>query len=191
MLHAMAKPVTFLSGGREQPDGTTSTREGSCSTLEESRRSGVSPSKDEHQHVTNGDTLGAPPSADAFEGFKEIEVLYQLWQSAGKSVNLWDWLEGFRAMVDDDDDEEEEEEDGDEKNEASENSADAAPSNRKRKRSAHSNAGRDGDKAEKEARQHATFIRFVEESRMMGLVRARGSRTSKRTDEVVKGVTMI
>lgn len=89
--------------------------------------------------------------------FPEIQALYNLWQSSGKSINLWDWLDGFRQAVVSD--------------------------------------GHDGDSTstiddETDGRLHALFIRFVEESRLFGTVRARGKNTAKRGDEVVKGVVM-
>lgn len=42
-----------------------------------------------------------------------------------------------------------------------------------------------------EDRLHATFVRFCEEARMLGLVRARGKAVGRKADEVVKGVTLI
>lgn len=106
---------------------------------------------------------------------KETEMLHSLWESAGKSVNLWDWLEGFRMNL------------------SAEKKADApgdptTPSKRKRRREAEAEAEEEQEQLEEEedARAHARFIRFVEEARMMGLVRARG----KKSDEVVKAVLL-
>lgn len=42
---------------------------------------------------------------------------------------------------------------------------------------------------EKAARLHAVFVRFCEEARMFGLVRARGR--AKRADEVVKSIGLV
>jgi hypothetical protein len=42
---------------------------------------------------------------------------------------------------------------------------------------------------EKAARLHAIFVRFCEEARMLGLVRARGR--AKRADEVVKSIGLV
>jgi hypothetical protein len=139
----------------------------------------------------------------------ELQMLFNLWQSAGRSVNLWDWLEGFRsnvlhpspavaevaavpvdqnAAITED----------------AANGGDAV--NGKRKRGgpveedgadgAHGadDAGADADEEEDEdraARLHATFVRFCEEARMLGLVRARGKGVGRRGDEVVKGVGMV
>lgn len=102
-----------------------------------------------------------------------------LWQASGKAVSLWDWLEGFRhAMAGDSED----------KNEPS--SPSSKPESGKRKRpGSPDEVELDEDE---EARLHARFIRYVEESRMMGLVRARGGKnTAKKGDEVLKGVLMI
>lgn len=44
---------------------------------------------------------------------------------------------------------------------------------------------------ETQDRLHATFVRFCEEARMLGLVRARGGRTAKKADEVVKGIGLV
>jgi hypothetical protein len=49
----------------------------------------------------------------------------------------------------------------------------------------------DASDSETQARLHATFVRFCEEARMLGLVRARGKGTGKRGDEVVKGIGLI
>jgi hypothetical protein len=42
-----------------------------------------------------------------------------------------------------------------------------------------------------EDRLHASFVRFCEEARMLGLVRARGKGVGRRGDEVVKSVTLV
>lgn len=96
----------------------------------------------------------------ASDAFPELQALFNLWQASGKSVNLWDWLDSFRQVV--------------------------VPS-----------GVEDGGEHQPHAidddidsRLHALFIRFVEEARLFGTVRARGKNTAKRGDEVVKGVVM-
>lgn len=213
ILQALSKPSTFLPTtspaigdlhGHEngaEADGADPNRTSPLT----SRKSGSATPKDDDAVVggqrrsdvaemadCNGEPAASRPSNDLSSGseaFKAVEALYALWQSGGKSVNLWNWLEGFRAAVDDEDDDDED--DGDVSG-AYGADEDTTPQRGKRKRRADEENGRDPEEeAEKQARQHATFIRFVEESRMLGLVRARGSRTSKRADEVVKGVLMI
>lgn len=189
ILQALAKPASFLdqpaddvedAGGNEDeededltprrtkrtPKGTTTLPEPTSPTTRK-RKAPDSP-------VANGSHEGRPAPADLGQRFKEIETLHALWCSAGKSVNLWDWLEGFRAAVSDD-------------KEAQENGV----ANGHAEGEGSSRAANAEDKDAEEQAQHATFIRFIEECRMLGLVRARGSRTSRRTDEVVKGVLMI
>jgi hypothetical protein len=102
-----------------------------------------------------------------------LEVLYNLWKRAGKQVNLWDWLQGYKNhMTGQDDDEEdtggiEGEKEGEGK---------------KRKRQL-DDVDEDGI--------HASFVRFCEEARMLGMVRARGKGVGRKADEVVKGVTLL
>lgn len=129
---------------------------------------------------------------------RELQTLFGLWKSAGRNVNLWDWLEGFRASM-------AEEEEG-QAEAAGEEEAVTPSAKRARReergspegddREAHEGdengeKGVDGEDFELQDRQHAAFIRFCEEARMLGLVRARGGRSAKRTDEVVKGVGVV
>lgn len=137
----------------------------------------------------------------------ELQMLFNLWQSAGRSVNLWDWLEGFRSNVlhpspavaaasaDQDA----------AVTEDMANGGGAVVGKRKRggpvekdgadgadEAEADADAGADEEEDEdKAARLHATFVRFCEEARMLGLVRARGKGVGRRGDEVVKGVGMV
>lgn len=89
-----------------------------------------------------------------------MQALYNLWQGSGKSINLWDWLDSFRQAVVFGGAELVEDE--------------QAPT----------------IDEETDSRLHSLFIRFVEEARLFGTVRARGKNTTKRGDEVVKGVIM-
>lgn len=75
-------------------------------------------------------------------------------------MNLWDWLDCFRQAV---------------ISGGNDDADDDEPT------------AMDDDT---DSRLHALFIRFVEEARLFGTVRARGKNTSKRGDEVVKGVVM-
>lgn len=122
------------------------------------------------QALANQDTFLPPADEDRRDALKDTEMLHSLWESAGKTVNLWDWLEGFRMML------------------LSEKRADmpdpTTPSKGKQRRETEDEeAELDEDE---DARAHARFIRFVEEARMMGLVRARG----KKSDEVVKAALL-
>ncbi|WWD17205.1 hypothetical protein CI109_101643 [Kwoniella shandongensis] len=135
------------------------------------------------------------------EDLKELETLYGIWKAAGRSVNLWDWLEGFRGTMGQDEETagekvKEGNENGDiEMNEdgvvvriteTEDNPQDATEAQGEGDESTFKPKEHD---EENEARLHAIFIRFVEEARMMGLVRARGK--GRRADEVVKGVGLV
>ncbi|BEJ16323.1 hypothetical protein CspHIS471_0509280 [Cutaneotrichosporon sp. HIS471] len=122
------------------------------------------------QALANQDTF-LSPADDNRDALKETEMLHSLWESAGKRVNLWDWLEGFRMML--------------LSEKRAENMPDpTTPSKGKRRRGEEDEEPELGE--EEDARAHARFIRFVEEARMMGLVRARG----KKSDEVVKAALL-
>lgn len=113
---------------------------------------------------------------------KELEVLYGLWKGAGKNVNLWDWLQGYQgSMAPDDGDAE----DGDGSGSGDEPARVTASRKRQREEKEGDEHGDDQD------RLHATFVRFCEEARMLGLVRARGKGVGRRGDEVVKSVTLV
>ena len=140
------------------------------------------------------------PDQDPAAGgdLREIETLFRLWKAAGRSVNLWDWLEGFReSMLDThDDDQVDEERETNEELSAAETNGEAKKAKPKRKASSVQDHTQDeeGDMAGEEtpARLHATFIRFCEEARMLGLVRARGKGLGgRRIDEVVKGIGIV
>jgi hypothetical protein len=135
--------------------------------------------------VPNGKAR-APLVPDLGPRFKEIETLHALWASAGKSINLWDWLEGFRNALDD-----KPKEDGADAGEVNGEGQGDGEGEGEGGQGTTNGRQTDEDAADKEQAQHATFVRFIEECRMLGLVRARGSRTARRTDEVVKGVLMI
>lgn len=107
-------------------------------------------------------------------------MLHSLWESAGKSVNLWDWLEGFRMTLLDG-----KAKGGEEEVKGTEPTT---PSKGKRRREEALEGEEDTAELDEEedARAHARFIRFVEEARMMGLVRMRG----KKGDEVLKAVLL-
>lgn len=126
---------------------------------------------------------GARSGADATP-FQQLEAMFALWQSSGKSISLWDWLEGFRHALDG----------GDSKSSKPNGKRESSSESQepgKRKREDDDEEAEEAVDEEEEARQHARFIRFVEESRMMGLVRARAKGPGKRGEEVAKGVLMI
>jgi hypothetical protein len=109
---------------------------------------------------------------------EHLEVLYNLWKGAGKQVNLWDWLQGYKNHITgqgEDENEDEVDNDGD-----TERQEDGEGKKRKRKLA---DVDEDGI--------HASFVRFCEEARMLGMVRARGKGVGRKADEVVKGVTLL
>ncbi|KAL1411429.1 hypothetical protein Q8F55_002385 [Vanrija albida] len=134
------------------------------------------PPADDQTHAANGEfvDLSTP------QPFKETETLFSLWQSAGRNVNLWDWLEGFRGELT-----------GSAKEQGNEENGSPAERRSKRKRAGEDEDGVPELSEEAQQRLHAAFIRFVEEARMLGLVRARAKGTRKKTDEVVKGVLLV
>lgn len=140
ILHALASPSAFLGS---VDDAVWDAR------LSEKLRS----------QLKRDSAPSAPGEMGQQPVFQEIKVLHELWQSSGKSINLWDWLDGFRRTVAPDD--------GDEAS-----SADPVI------------------EEDIDNRLHALFIRFVEEARLFGIVRARGKNTTRGGDEVVKGVVM-
>lgn len=116
---------------------------------------------------------------------KELQVMFNLYKAAGRNVNLWDWLEGFRksmlpgGMGKDkrmDKDKEAETETRDEEADTETLQAGIAASEAAEENS---------------ARLHAAFVRFCEEARMMGLMRARGNARRSGVDEVVKSIGLI
>lgn len=157
------------------------------------------------------DVNGGSSELERYGGdLQELQTLWNLWRGAGKSVNLWDWLEGFRGSMSSA--REGEDGVGEELGRAGEEDEDPIDglSGRKRKRP-HDSPGRrdngeepvfekggpgqaedeDEDEEEKQTRLHATFVRFCEEARMLGLVRARGRGVGRRGDEVVKGIGLV
>ncbi|CAK9781108.1 hypothetical protein CC85DRAFT_255169 [Cutaneotrichosporon oleaginosum] len=124
------------------------------------------------QALSNQDAF-LPPSED-HDALKETAMLHSLWESAGKTVNLWDWLEGFRMMILS-------------QKRAEEMPDPTTPSKRaKRRREEEDEEEKLELNEDEDARAHARFIRFVEEARLMGLVRTRG----KKGDDVVKGALL-
>ena len=108
---------------------------------------------------------------------EHLEVLYNLWKGAGKQVNLWDWLQGYKNHFTGQD--EDLEEDGDKVDGDRERKEEGEGKKRKRE------VDVDEDVI------HASFVRFCEEARMLGMVRARGKGVGRKADEVVKGVTLL
>ena len=119
----------------------------------------------------------------------ELKTLYSLWKAAGKSVNLWDWFEGFRASVRDSKGDEQHH---DEENEDDEVGGGSRKLEWKLRASPlpcdQQEAQEEAADEETSARLHAIFIRFCEEARMLGLVRKKGQGGFRRGDEVTKGI---
>lgn len=157
----------------------------------------------------NGEGNNHETRKGSYGDIKDLEILYNLWKGAGKSVNLWDWLQGYMGSFSNEDDghgQEEEEVGLDEGDEPARVSL-----MRKRKRAQQEKEGEenenenenevdiDGQEKERDEeeegkkrdRLHASFVRFCEEARMLGMVRARGKGVGRRADEVVKGVTLV
>jgi hypothetical protein len=91
---------------------------------------------------------------------------------------LWDWLQGYKNHITgqgEDENEDEVDNDGD-----TERQEDGEGKKRKRQLD---DVDEDGI--------HASFVRFCEEARMLGMVRARGKGVGRKADEVVKGVTLL
>lgn len=115
----------------------------------------------EEPRLTLGDLASPKRAEDEASSFPDIQILYQLWQSTGKSVNLWDWLDGFR------------------RNMASVN------------QSVSTEDSSMGMCEEEAHRLHSKFVRFVEESRLLGAIRSRGKGRNNGGDEVAKGVVIV
>ncbi|KAK1924304.1 hypothetical protein DB88DRAFT_527142 [Papiliotrema laurentii] len=193
ILHALSHPDAFLPQ-HPDPADVDSTPKAKGPGSPQKKRSRRAPGST----PTVGEETG--PSGVVREGgdLRELQTLFGLWKSAGRNVNLWDWLEGFRASM-------AEKEEG--QAEAAGEEEAVTPSAKRARRAergspegddteAHEGdengeKGVDGEDFELQDRQHAAFIRFCEEARMLGLVRARGGRSAKRTDEVVKGVGVV
>ncbi|WVQ72624.1 hypothetical protein IAR50_002183 [Cryptococcus sp. DSM 104548] len=126
------------------------------------------------------------------EELKRLKVLFGIWKEAGKSVNLWDWLEEFRDVMDEGNTEKKGNETGEREKHDGEQGSESEnaeiPGEDEMKKS-NGNGDRIGRKqqAEEEERLHAIFVRFVEEARMLGLIRAKG----KQADEVLKSVGLV
>ncbi len=116
------------------------------------------------------------------EEYKELRILFELWRSAGKNINLWDWLEGFRESMADRDDAE----DGQEAPDVVANLVE--PESNGHIEPVLADDVEMTGLEEEQDRLHAIFIRFCEEARMLGIVRARGRTVGKRGDEIVKGI---
>lgn len=154
ILHALANPSSYTHAPLPETGATPSRQ-----------RAGA-----------NGDSAQATDGA-----LKELETLYGLWKGAGKSVNLWDWLQGFQgSLAADAEAEAHAEADG-------EVEADAGDEGEAAERSSSRKRPRPSDDATEQDRSHASFVRFCEEARMMGLVRAKG----RKADEVIKSVTFV
>jgi len=145
------------------------------------------PKKRKSRHTeTTEETAEANTEIHSKGDLGDLEVLYNLWKGAGKQVNLWDWLQGYKNHVTgaggDDGDGDDDDGDGIVRPDPMENDNNNEGAGRKRKHA---------DEAVDEDKLHAIFVRFCEEARMLGMVRARGKAVGRKADEVVKGVTLL
>lgn len=133
---------------------------------------------------------------------QDVQNLFVLWKSAGRNINLWDWLDGFRSMSGSAAPAEEgarKSATGKAKDSGRETETSGVAADRGEDGTAESAAPVEGEQEEEEEdedhelddRLHATFVRFVEEARMLGLVRARGKGVKRGADEVVKGIGLV
>ncbi|ORY32810.1 hypothetical protein BCR39DRAFT_521705 [Naematelia encephala] len=207
ILHALSQPSSFhhspqISTSPETVPGTSASgRSSTKRTHDESDSHHVSTTDEsDSHHVSTTDERG---------DLKELQTLFALWRGAGKTVNLWDWLEGFRGVVVSDKEEE---------NTSSPNEQESNGKKRRRGQGAGAGSGEqeegdddvdmdeeevNGDKQDEQGdkppqlsdqeseRLHAAFIRFCEEARMLGLVRARAKGGPKRADEVIKSIGLV
>ncbi|KAK4690001.1 hypothetical protein P7C73_g105, partial [Tremellales sp. Uapishka_1] len=199
ILHALASSSAFFSSAllahtHENGDVLADRAEGIPATKpRKSRRTGnghraagKSPVRDT-VHDDDDDLVGRGD-------VKESEILFALWRSAGKTVNLWDWLEGYRSTVAAGREDVAGSAIENENTEAGPSDDREAPRSKRKRVELDSQAEMaEVEEAEggSSARLHASFIRFCEEARMMGLVRARGKGITRRGDEVVKGMGMV
>ncbi|ADV20383.1 Hypothetical Protein CGB_B4010W [Cryptococcus gattii WM276] len=111
---------------------------------------------------------------------KRLQTLFELWKSAGKTVNLYDWLDSFQGQ---------DERRTEDNKEGSGVQTGCEQTNKDGNVERESRSEGLKRAAQEEDRLHATFIRFVEEARMLGLIRARGK--GRRADEVIKSVGLV
>ncbi|WWC62069.1 uncharacterized protein I303_104659 [Kwoniella dejecticola CBS 10117] len=198
ILHALSNPEDYISIGAgteaQKPNGRSSSPTPDTSADKRTQPKDTPRASKRKRTGTADDPAGpGEENVEKYSGssrgeeLTELKTLFELWKNAGKSVNLWDWLDGFSGMMDDSKNEtdrlEATKDDG-----VSTSVADDA---RKSEGIAEAEADeqRSGLDEENEARLHAIFIRFVEEARMLGLIRARGK--GRKADEVVKGVGLV
>ena len=193
----MAHPEAFLADTSARHDDNTTPRAKTAATNRTSKSSIKKRNREETptsaaDEVELGTITGETEGGD----LKELQTLYELWKAAGRNVNLWDWLQGFEGTMIP-------AKPGDES--AEQSTARDSPTKRTKRASSADDAaaalkgddsGQDSTLSkeidpELQDKLHATFIRFCEEARMLGLVRARGGRTAKRSDEVVKGIALV
>ncbi|WRT66455.1 uncharacterized protein IL334_003414 [Kwoniella shivajii] len=198
ILHALSSSGDFIRSSmvHDQAENGNTARDPSPTPQNASRPKRKSLPSDEAQIMQNSKRKRSEDNAEAENGddhevktrgeeLKELQMLFDLWRGAGRSVNLWDWLEGFSGAMADDP--QEQESSGKPDNDGM--AINGVASERTGEANDH---GEEKDKnvdEENEARLHAVFIRFVEEARMIGLIRARGK--GRRADEVVKGVALV
>ena len=146
-------------------------------------------------HESTEEVVDEPPQNEQSNqkgDLEHLEVLYNLWKGAGKQVNLWDWLQGYKNHFtgqndnEDGDDDENGNDNGNGNDVGGDHGTDTQADRgdgKKKKRENDVDINEDGI--------HASFVRFCEEARMLGMVRARGKGVGRKADEVVKGVTLL
>ena len=185
ILHALGNTSSFTSHLPCHQD----TNGGGDVIMSKSQASPSTPKKRKSRHhESTEEVVDEPPQHQQSTqkgDLEHLEVLYNLWKGAGKQVNLWDWLQGYKNHVTG------QNEDGESGNEngnaiggdhGTDTQADRGDG-KKRKRENDVDINEDGI--------HASFVRFCEEARMLGMVRARGKGVGRKADEVVKGVTLL
>lgn len=176
ILHSLSNPQDilpfFAASAPEKP---------SPNHHKSAKRKAVSASMDNEKRRKTGELEKLKINEeDQVLELKRLQTLFELWKSAGKTVNLWDWLGSFQG----------EDERGSEENKEA-NSAQVGSEQTDKDENIDKESRNEAPKraAQEENRLHATFIRFVEEARMLGLIRARGK--GRKADEVIKSVGLV
>ncbi|AAW41434.1 hypothetical protein CNBA3280 [Cryptococcus deneoformans B-3501A] len=176
ILHSLSDPQDilpfFAASAPEKP---------SPNHHKSAKRKAVSASMDNEKRRKTGELEKLKINEeDQVLELKRLQTLFELWKSAGKTVNLWDWLDSFQG----------EDERGSEENKEA-NSAQVGSEQTDKDENIDKESRNEAPKraAQEENRLHATFIRFVEEARMLGLIRARGK--GRKADEVIKSVGLV
>lgn len=197
-LYALDNPPAYLKHIKH-PDAAPPVIHNTSAVTEE-RPSAKRQSKRKRQSQIDVDSISFNEVNGAVESgpqddrgdIKELTILFNVWRSAGKNLNLWDWLESFRSNITPHPIKEKNgiEVEGDIAQDTTngiENGLEDEQREHEHGQDDHHDQEDDQEDEEKETRLHASFVRFCEEARMMGIVRAKG----KKADEVVKSVGLV